>query len=279
VPQSQSSQPLEPTVFFPTGVAAFISAVKTVEVSPVSATKQSGHPAAATAGVTATASADPNVVSNGGTLTTIHSTSPFNKVLVAIVNAGAEIEGFWELDLTAATTDQTLLIRFASSLPAAAFDVVFRVVTPAGVVSQVSTVSATVASVVSSLHPQVIASYSPNPAPFLNGVRCTFTGTLGCLWEFQIVLQEFNGVAVSTATLTETYTFQAGEVVTNTTPVLIPAAGTGFLVRMLACGTATTSCVPADELAGGTYTYRIDGTDTNGNAFTFVGPSLVLQGR
>src|SRR5262249_28040348 len=95
-PASPPSSPLIPTTFFPTGVAPFASETKTVAVSPVGATKQNGHPGGSASGLTATVNADPNVVADGGTLAAIHSDTPFSKVLVSIVNSGAEIDGFWE---------------------------------------------------------------------------------------------------------------------------------------------------------------------------------------
>jgi len=124
----------------------------------------------------------------------------------------------------------------------------------------------------------VVASYVPNPAPFKNGVPCTITTELGCLWEFKVVLQEFNGIAVNPATLTETATFPSGTT-TNTVPLIIPGNGIATVVRTVACGSPTIACVPEAQLAGGTYTYTVSGTDFNGNAFTFTGPVLTLLGR
>jgi hypothetical protein len=51
------------------------------------------------------------------------------------------------------------------------------------------------------------------------------------------------------------------------------------VVRTVACGSATIACVPAAQLTGGTYTFTVDGTDLNGNAFTLTGPVLTLGGR
>jgi hypothetical protein len=93
------------------------------------------------------------------------------------------------------------------------------------------------------------------------------------------MIQEFNGVAINTATLNETYTFTSGETLSRSVPFIIPGAGTGTVVRTLACQAATVSCVPADELGGGTYTYAVSGTDINGNNFAFTGPTLVLLSR
>jgi hypothetical protein len=277
-PSSSSSQPLKPTSFFDTGVVAFVSAAKTVADSPIDGTKKSGHPSTGGSGLTVTATAPANVVNGGGTIVSLHGSAPFSKVLVSVVNSGTVVDGFYEIDLPAALTDQDVLVRFVSSLPAPAFDVQFQAVSPSGVVSQPGVFSATVATAATSLIPSVIASYVPNPAPFKNGVPCSITTELGCLWEFKVVLQEFNGIAVNPATLTETATFASGTT-TRTVPIIIPGSGTATVVRTLACGTPTIACVPDDELAGGTYTYTVSGTDFNGNAFTFTGPVLTLLGR
>lgn len=278
-PASTTSQTLLPTTFFDSGILAFVSAAKTTSpVAPIDGTKQSGHPSGGAAGLSVTTVAPPNVVNSGGTIVTLHGSAPFSKVLISVVNSGAMVDGFWEIDLTSAVTDQDVLVRFVAALPAPSFDIQFQVVSAAGVVSQPGVFSATVATVVTSLVPSVTASYSPNPAPFKNGAPCAVTGELGCLWEFSVLLQEFNGVSVSTATLTETYTFASGTT-TNMVPIIIPGNGIGTVVRTVACGSATISCVPAAELAGGTYSYTVNGTDLNGNAFTFTGPVLTLLGR
>jgi hypothetical protein len=277
-PASGSLQPLKPTTFFDTGVAAFVSATKTVADSPVDGTKQAGHPTTGAGGLIVTATAPANVVNGGGTIVSLHGSAPFSKVLVSVANSGTLVDGFYEIALPSAQTDQDVLVRFVSSLPAPAFDVQFQAVSPSGVVSPPSVFSATVATAAASLIPSVVASYVPNPAPFKNGVPCTITTELGCLWEFRVVLQEFNGIAVNPATLTETATFASGTT-TRTVPFIIPGSGTANVVRTLACGTPTIACVPADELAGGTYTYTVSGTDFNGNAFTFTGPVLTLLGR
>lgn len=277
-PSSTSANPLHPTTFFDTGVAAFVSAAKTVADSPVDGTKLSGHPTTGTAGLTVTATAPASVVSGGGTIVTLHGSAPFSKVLISVVNASTVIDGFYEIDLPAALTDQDVLVRFVSPLPAPAFDIQFQAVSASGVVSQPSVFSATVATVGASLIPSVVASYVPNPAPFKNGVPCTITTELGCLWEFKVVLQEFNGIQVTPATLTETVTFASGTT-TNTLPIIIPGNGIATVVRTVACGSPTIACVPEAQLAGGTYTYTVNGTDLNGNAFTFTGPVLTLLGR
>lgn len=277
-PASTSLQPLKPTSFFDTGIAAFVAGTKTVADSPVDGTKQSGHPSSAAGDITLTATAPANVVNGGGTIVSLHGSAPFSKVRVSVINAGTEIDGFYEIALPSAQTDQDVLVRFVASLPAPSFDVHFTVVSPAGVVSQTGVFSATVATAAASLIPSVVASYVPNPAPFKNGVPCTFTTELGCLWEFKVVLQEFNGIAVNPATLTETATFASGTT-TNTVAIIIPGNGIATVVRTVACGSPTIACVPEAQLAGGTYTYTVSGTDFNGNAFTFTGPVLTLLGR
>jgi hypothetical protein len=278
-PPATSSNPLKPTTFYDTGVAAFVESTKTVAAAPIAGSKQAGHPVAGTDGLTVTATAPPNVVNGGGTIVTLHGSAPFSKVLISVVNAGTAVDGYYTIDLGAAHTDQDVLVRFVQSLPAATFDIRFQAVSPAGAVSQPGTFSATVASDATSLIPSVIASYSPSPAPFQNGVPCAITGQLGCLWEFKVLLQEFNGIAVNPATLTETYTFASGATVTDTAPIIIPGNGIGTAVRNIACGSPTISCVPPEQLAGGTYTFSVTGTDFNGNPFTFTGPVLTLLGR
>jgi len=279
-PQSTSTQTLLPTTFFPSGIAAFVTDVKAIaSASSTDGSQKPGHTAAGSASLTVTASGQANVVSNGGSLVALHGSAPFNKVFVSLANAGATVDGFWEVDLPAAMTDQTVLVRFVASLPAANFDLHFQVASAAGVVSQQNVISETVTSDSTTLLPQVTASYSPSPVPFSGGSPCVATGELGCLWEFKVMIQEFNGIAVNAATLNETYTFTSGETLSRSVPIIIGGASTSTVIRTLACEAATVSCVPADELAGGTYTYFVGGTDINGNNFSFTGPTLVLLGR
>jgi hypothetical protein len=277
-PLSISTLPLTPTSTFPAGVAAFVQAVQTVEPSPVDGATKDGHPAVSAGGLAVTVTGEANVVAGGATIAALNAATPFQKVFVTILNAGAVIDGFYEVDLPAPVTDKTMLVRFVTAVPAPAFTVRFQVSTLTGVPGPAATIDSTVVSTVASVIPAVVASFDPNPASFLNGAPCPSTNELGCLYEFRVKLREFNGLGVSPATLTETFTFPSGTTVRQI-PVVVPGNGTGIFVRTLACGTATISCLPLSDQAGGTYTFSVDGTDLNGNPFSFVGPTLTLSGK
>ena len=59
--------------------------------------------------------------------------------------------------------------------------------------------------------------------------------------------------------------------------IQIPERGMETVVRNFACGTGGTACATANQLAGGTYTYTLSGSDSNLNAFTLTGPVLTLN--
>jgi hypothetical protein len=276
---STSTSPLIPTTFFPTGVTAFISSVQTVSAPAATATSQTGHPATSAGGSALQVSAPSSISSNGADIVTLHDDTPFQKVIVSVTNASAEVDGFYTLTLPSATTDATILVKFVTALPVPAFSLGFRPVTAGGSIGPVAPLATTVATDLTSLSPTIVTSYSPSPAPFLNGANCAFSTQLGCLWEFKVLIQEFNGVSVPTATLTETYTFNDGTVTTNSLPIIIPGFGTATILRTTACGSPTTSCIPASEMSGGTYTYSVTGADVNGKPFSITGPTLVLLGK
>jgi hypothetical protein len=264
--------------FFASGVVAFVSGVRTIDGTGVQAVHLYGRPAASTGSVAPSLTGDPNVVSSGAGVVRLVTSSPFQKILISVANSGTQVDGFWQVDLAAPTTDTSVLVSFVPSLPGQGFDLRFQVVSPAGIVGPPAVISTAVATSVATLRPSVVATYSPSPAPFLNGVACVLSSAQGCLWEFKVLLQEFNGVAVATVTLNETYTF-GSTVTTGALPISIPGNGLATVVRTVACGAPTISCVPVSQLSGGTYSYTLSGTDANGAGFNFTGPVLTLRGR
>jgi hypothetical protein len=210
---------------------------------------------------------------------TLHSASAFQHVFLTVGNTGQSLQpsGFWQLDLPAPVTDVTLIVIFGSSLPTTPFDLQFQTTNVGGSGGNVVPLTTTLSSNPTATTPTVVATYTPNPAPFLGGAACLLSLQQGCLWEFKVVLQEFNGVQVSGASYNDTFTF--GSTVTNGNPVLvtIPPRGFATVVRNLTCPTAGASCLTADQQNGGTYTFTIVGTDANGVAFNFTGPVLPLS--
>jgi hypothetical protein len=265
-------------------VQAFVTQVETLGQAPAAAVFHGGTVSIANGAGPSVTPTGPTVAADAGAnIVTLQGSAPFQHVFVLVANTGQTFapNGFYELDLTAPVSSLQLVVSFATTIPTAAFSLQFQVTDATGAGAAPAALAMTSAASVASSAPAVIASYSPSPAGFLGGTACTLSIQQGCLWEFEIILQELNGVGVGSAVLSETFTFgTAGTtVITGSLNISIPEHGKATIVRNFACGTGGTACATPDELAGGTYTYTLSGTDTNGNLFAFTGPVLTLTGQ
>jgi len=264
------------------GVSGYISSFATVVAPTISGILHGGSVSVVPGGPSVTPTGATVAVNGGGLIMNLQSTGPFQHVFVQIGPTGTATAptGFYEIDLAAPVTNLQVLVDWATTLPAnvATFPLQFLVTDVNGLGGPVGSLTMTVVASVITSAPSVLASYSPSPATFLGGTNCTLSLQVGCLWEFDVILQEVNGVGIASATMNEVFTFG-----TTTFPgslnIQIPERGTATITRNLACGTGGTACVTPAELAGGTYTYSLTGTDSNGNAFSFTGPVLTLLGQ
>lgn len=259
-------------------VTAFVTSLSALGTTNTGGAQHTGTPSNPTGGPTPTLTGPSAVVVGGGNIMTLHSGTAFQHVFLTVGNTGSTLtpSGYWQLDLAAAVTDVQVLVTFGNPLPGATFDLQFQTTNAAGlggnVVSQTLNQNLNVATVL----PVVTATYTPNPAPFLGGVACVLSLDKGCMWEFKVVLQEFNGIQVAGAAFNETYTFGSTHT-TGSLLVTIPPRGLATVTRHFACGTGGTACLTADQMNGGTYSFVIVGTDANNTAFNFSGPVLTLS--
>jgi hypothetical protein len=279
-----SSTPTSPNIIGPTSssVVGFISQFATIGPPSLSGALHGGTVSVVPGGPTITPTGPTLAVQGGAVIVSLQATTPFQHLFVSIANTGQAIpaSGFFEIDLSTAATNLQVLVTFAATWPSniKSFDLQFQATDANGLGGAAGAITMSASASVAGSMPSVLASYNPNPASFLGGTACTLSLQQGCLWEFDVVLQEVNGVSVLNAVMNETFAFGtttiSGVLVTQ-----IPAHGTATITRNLACGTSGTACATPAELSGGTYTYTITGTDTNGNAFSFNGPVLTLSGR
>jgi hypothetical protein len=263
-------------------VQGFIAQFATVGPPPVSGALHGGTVSLAPGGPTVTPTGPTAAVQGGAVIVSLQATSAFQHAFVSITNTGQPIpaNGFYEIDLPAPVTTLQVLVTFAATWPTGitTFGLQFQVTDANGLGGSTGAITMTASASVAGSKPSVLASYNPNPAAFLGGTACTLSLQQGCLWEFDVVLQEVNGVGVVSVAMNETFTFGA-TTVTGSLNIQIPAHGTATITRNFACGAGGTACATPAELGGGTYTYTLTGTDTNGNAFSFTGPVLTLSGQ
>jgi hypothetical protein len=263
-------------------VQGFIAQFATVGPPAISGAAHGGTVSVVAGGPSITPTGPTLAVQGGAVVVGLQASAPFQHLFVSIANTGQPIpaSGFYEIDLTTAVTNLQVLVTFAATWPAniSSFGLQFQVTDANGLGGATGAITMTASASVAGSAPSVLASYNPNPATFLGGAPCTLSLQQGCLWEFDVVLQEVNGVGVLNATMNETFTFGT-TVITGALSTEIPAHGTATITRNFACGTSGIACATPAELAGGTYTYTITGTDTNGIAFSFTGPVLTLSGQ
>lgn len=279
-----NSTPTSPNIISgaSTSVTGFIAQFATVGPPSVAGVLHGGTVSVGNGSGPVLTSTGPNIaVSGGAIIIGLSSPTPFAHAFVSVGNTGSTASGgFYEIDLTAPAQSLQVLVTFASTFPqnVSSFQLLFQATDVNGNGSAATALTMTATASVLGSAPSILATYSPNPAPFLGGTNCTLSLQQGCLWEFDVILQEVNGVSVPSGTYTETFTFGT-QTVTGVLNISIPAHGTATITRNLACGTGGSACATPAELAGGTYGYTITGTDQNGNAFSFTGPTLTLQGQ
>jgi len=263
-------------------VAGFIAQFATIGPPAITGAVHGGSISVVAGGPSITPTGPALAVQGGAIAINLQATGPFQHAFVSIANTGQAIPttGFYEIDLPAAATSLQVLVTFAAAWPSGIknFDLTFQVTDANGLGGATGAITMTASASTAGSMPSVLASYNPNPATFLGGAACTLSLQQGCLWEFDVILQEVNGVGVVNATMNETFTFGT-TTITGALSIQIPAHGTATITRNLSCGSSGVACATPAELAGGTYVYTITGTDTNGNAFSFNGPVLKLSGQ
>jgi hypothetical protein len=281
-----SSTPTTPNII--TGstavVAGFIAQFATIGPPPISGSVHGGSISVVPGGPSVTPTGPTLAVQGGAVIVSLQASAPFQHAFVSIANTGqaTPTTGFYEIDLPTAVTTLQVLVTFATTwptnVPNTSFNLQFQVTDVNGLGGATGAITMTASASVAGSVPSVLASYNPNPAAFLGGNPCVLSLQQGCLWEFDVILQEVNGVGVINAVISETFTFGT-TTITGSLVTQIPAHGTATITRNLSCGTSGIACATPAELAGGTYTYTIAGTDTNGNPFSFNGPVLTLSGQ
>jgi hypothetical protein len=281
-----SSTPTTPNIIgaSSSNVAGFISQFATIGPPSITGAIHGGTISVVPGGPAITPTGPTVAVQGGALIVGLQATAPFQHLFVSIANTGQAIpaSGFYEIDLPTAVTNLQVLVTFVATWPSTiagkSFDLQFQATDANGLGGASGAVTVTASASIVGSKPSVLASYNPNPAGFLGGTACVLSLQQGCLWEFDVVLQEVNGVAVLNAVMNETFTFGT-TTLSGVLSTQIPAHGTATITRNLACGTSGIACATPAELGGGTYAYTITGTDTNGNAFSFNGPVLRLSGR
>jgi hypothetical protein len=278
-----SSTPTTPNIITGSSavVASFIAQFATIGPPAISGALHGGSISVVPGGPSNTPAGPTLAVQGGAVVVNVQATGPFQHVFVSIANTGQAnpTNGFYEIDLPTAATNVQVLVTFAATWPTGItnFDLQFQVTDANGLGGATGALTMTAVASVAGSKPSLLASYNPNPATFLGGAACTLSLQQGCLWEFDVILQEVNGVGVN-AVMNETFTFGTSTI-TGSLSIQIPEHGTATITRNLACGSSGIACATPAELAGGTYTYTITGTDTNGAAFSFNGPVLKLSGQ
>jgi hypothetical protein len=279
-----SSTPTTPNIITGSAaiVAGFIAQFATIGPPAISGTVHGGSVSVIAGGPSIVPTGPSLAVQGGAIVVNLQATSAFQHVFVEIANTGQAnpTTGFYEIDLPSAATSLPVLVTFAATWPTSItnFALTFQVTDANGLGGATGAITMTASASVAGSMPSVLASYNPNPATFLGGAACTLSLQQGCLWEFDVILQEVNGVGVVNATMNETFTFGT-TTITGALSIQIPGHGTATITRNLSCGSSGIACATPAELAGGTYTYTITGTDNNGNAFSFNGPVLTLSGQ
>jgi len=279
-----SSTPTTPNIITGSSsvVASFIAQFATIGPPAITGALHGGSISVVPGGPSVTPTGPTLAVQGGAVVVSLQASGPFQHAFVSIANTGQPnpTNGFYEIDLPTPATSLQVLVTFAATWPTgiASFALTFQVTDANGLGGATGAVTMTASATVAGSLPSVLASYNPDPATFLGGAACTLSLQQGCLWEFDVILQEVNGVGVVNATMNETFTFGT-TTIAGALSIQIPAHGTATITRNLACGSSGIACATPAELAGGTYTYKITGTDTNGNAFSFNGPVLTLSGQ
>ena len=122
----------------------------------MSGTQESGTPPSASGGPTATATAISSAIDGGSNLVALHGSAPFTQVIVSVANGAgtppvtadtsAGSSGFFRITLPAATTDQTIVVTFGTTIQFATFDVQYQLISASGAVGAPTTVHTSLVS-------------------------------------------------------------------------------------------------------------------------------------
>lgn len=116
---------------FVTGVAASDGSIGVKRAG--SAPGPSGGPAAQPAG-------SGGVINGGSTQTRVHGSSAFQTIYVFVSGVAGGVGGYWEMRLTGATTDTTIVVTLGRSIPSGSFDIGYIVASASGAVGTASVV-------------------------------------------------------------------------------------------------------------------------------------------
>jgi hypothetical protein len=119
-------------------VSQFISGVSATDGSQ--GTQRSGSAPAPSGGPAATPSGNSNVINGGSNQVRVRASSSFQVIYVYIGAVSGNVGGYWELRLASPTTDTTVLLNLARTIPVSAFDMVYGVATSTGLAGSYSAV-------------------------------------------------------------------------------------------------------------------------------------------
>jgi uncharacterized protein YfaP (DUF2135 family) len=119
-------------------VSSFVSGVNAADGS--TGVMRSGSAPQASGGPAVQPTGNNSVINGGSSQVRLRSSVAFQTVYVFIGGVSGGVGGYWELRLSTATSDATVIITQARSIPADRFDAVFAVATASGAVGAYSAV-------------------------------------------------------------------------------------------------------------------------------------------
>ena len=128
----------------PSGSAVAEYIASFTALSGPAAVRQGGSPPFPTGGPTILATASSTAVGSGLDLVALKASAPFQTVYVSVGGTGTGVDGFYKLQLAAATPNADLVLELARIIPVDSFQTVFSVASPSGAVGTSVSVQKTV---------------------------------------------------------------------------------------------------------------------------------------
>lgn len=119
-------------------ISSFITGVSGSDGGSGSLRVGSAPPAGS--GPTVQPTANNSVINGGSNQVRLRSSTTFQTVYVYVGGVAGGVGGYWDLRLASPTTDTTIVITLARSIPAAAFDAVYGIASASGAVGSYSAV-------------------------------------------------------------------------------------------------------------------------------------------